>query len=209
MNNKFLFAVEYAVAGLTAFYMFRIYFSVFWGKEAHYDHTPHEAPYSMTIPLMILAAGAAFAGFIPFNKFISSNGQPFESEIEWGIAIPSVLIGLSGILIAMVMYRKETDIPDRVTAAMKYTYKLAYNKFYIDEIYLFITKKIIFRYISAPVAWFDRHIVDGTMNSIASVTQIISFRIRKFQSGQIQQYAFVFISGAILLAILVIYLWTW
>jgi NADH-quinone oxidoreductase subunit L len=105
------------------------------------------------------------------------------------------------------MYRKETAIPDRLAATFKYSYKWAYNKCYMDELYLFVTKKIIFRYISAPVAWFDRHIVDGTMNAIASVTQGVSFRIRGFQSGQLQKYAFVFISGAIMLAILFIYLW--
>jgi NADH-quinone oxidoreductase subunit L len=77
----------------------------------------------------------------------------------------------------------------------------------MDEVYLFVTKKIIFRYISAPIAWFDRHIVDGTMNSIAFVTQVVSFRIRGFQSGQLQKYGFVFVSGAIFLALLLIYLW--
>ena len=75
------------------------------------------------------------------------------------------------------------------------------------KLYLFVTKKIIFRYISAPIAWFDRHIVDGTMNSIAAVTQVVSFRIRAFQSGQMQKYAFVFVTGAVMLAILFIYLW--
>jgi NADH-quinone oxidoreductase subunit L len=70
-----------------------------------------------------------------------------------------------------------------------------------------VTKKIIFRYISMPIAWFDRHIIDGTMNSIAAVTQTISFRIREFQSGQIQKYAFVFVTGAVMIAILLIYLW--
>jgi proton-translocating NADH-quinone oxidoreductase, chain L len=208
-HNKFLFAVEYAVAGLTAFYMFRLYFNIFWGKETQYQHTPHEAPFSMTIPLIILALGSIFTGLIPFNELVTSNGQVFESEIEWGVAIPSVLIGLLGIFVAMVMYRKENNIPDKVAKALKNTYKLAYNKFYIDELYLFVTKKIIFRYISEPVAWFDRHIVDGTMNSIATVTQVVSFRIRKFQSGQLQKYAFVFVSGAILLAVLLIYVWYW
>ena len=208
-HNKFLFAVEYAVAGLTAFYMFRLYFNVFWGKETQYDHTPHEAPFSMTIPLIILALASMFTGFIPFNKLVTSNGQAFESGIEWGVAIPSVLIGLLGIGIASIMYRKETSIPEKLAATFKYGYKWAYNKFYIDELYIFVTKKIIFRYISEPIAWFDRHIIDGTMNSIATVTQVISFRIRKFQSGQLQQYAFVFVSGVILLAVLLIYVWYW
>jgi NADH-quinone oxidoreductase subunit L len=206
-SNKILFAVEYAVAGLTAFYMFRLYFSIFWGKDTIYHHTPHEAPATMTIPLIILAIGSVFAGIIPFNKLVTSDGKILESEIELMIAIPSVLIGLLGIGVAYIMYRKESAIPDRLATTFKYGYKWAYNKFYIDELYLFVTKKIIFRYISDPVAWFDRHIVDGMMNAIASVTQNFSFRIRAFQSGQLQKYAFVFITGAIMLAILFIYLW--
>ncbi len=206
-SNKLLFAVEYAVAGLTAFYMFRLYFSVFWGKDTHYHHAPHEAPMTMTIPLIVLAIGSVVTGFIPFNKLVTSDGKILESELELAIAIPSVLIGLLGIGIAYIMYRKENSIPDRLAATFKYSYKWAYNKFYIDELYLFVTKKIIFRYISEPVAWFDRHVVDATMNGIAAVTQSVSFRIRGFQSGQLQKYAFIFITGAIMLAVLFIYLW--
>jgi NADH-quinone oxidoreductase subunit L len=206
-QNKLLFAVEYAVAGLTAFYMFRLYFNIFWGNETHYHTTPHEAPATMTFPLIILAIGSVVAGIIPFNNLVTSDGMAFESEIEWAVAIPSVLIGLAGIAVAFVMYSKKTEIPDKLAATFKYTYKWAYNKFYVDEIYLFVTKKIIFRYIAEPVAWFDRHIVDGTMNAIASVTQNVSFRIRGFQSGQLQKYAFVFVTGAVLLAIAFIYLW--
>jgi NADH-quinone oxidoreductase subunit L len=187
--------------------MFILYFSIFWGKDTQYQHTPHEAPATMTIPLIVLALGSVFTGFIPFNELVTSDGKVFESGIELMVAIPSVLIGLLGIGIAFVMYRKESEIPDKLVVTFKYSYKWAYNKFYIDELYLFVTKKIIFRYISEPVAWFDRHIVDGTMNTIASVTQSISFRIRGFQSGQLQKYGFVFISGAIMLAILFIYLW--
>jgi len=206
-SNKFLFAVEYAVAGITAFYMFRLYFSIFWGKDTHYQHEPHEAPATMTIPLIILAIGAAVSGFIPFNKLVTSDGKILESEIELMIAIPSVIIGLLGIGIAYIMYRKESAIPDRLVSIFKFSYKWAYNKFYMDELWLFVTKKIIFRYISDPVAWFDRHVVDATMNSIANLTQNVSFRIREYQSGQLQKYAFVFVTGAIMLAILFIYLW--
>ena len=120
-HNKFLFAVEYAVAGITAFYMFRLYFSIFWGKETHYHHTPHEAPATMTIPLIILAAGSVFSGFIPFSELVTSDGMPFETHIEWIVAIPSVLIGSGGILVAFIMYKKETPIPDRLAATFKYS----------------------------------------------------------------------------------------
>ncbi len=205
-HNKLLFAIEYAVAGLTAFYMFRLYFSVFHGHDRHYHHTPHESPATMTVPLIILAFGSVFAGFLPFSRLVTSDGAPFESHIEWSVAIPSVAIGLLGIGLAWVMYRKETALPDRVASFFSHGYRWAYNKFYIDEVYIFITKKIIFRRISQPVAWFDRHIVDGTMNGIAYVTQSVSSMIKGLQSGQLQKYGYVFITGVIALAIVFIYL---
>ncbi|MBE0666611.1 MAG: NADH-quinone oxidoreductase subunit L, partial [Bacteroidales bacterium] len=205
-HDKLLFAIQYAVAGITAFYMFRLYFSIFHGKERQYHHTPHEAPATMTVPLVILAAASVLSGFIPFSSLVTSDGVPFKSHIELGIAIPSVLIGIAGIAIAWVMYKKETTLPDRLAGTFRISYKWAYNKFYIDELYLFITKNIIFRHISQPIAWFDRHIVDGAMNGIAWVAQTVSFRIRGFQSGQLQKYAFVFVSGVIALVLVFIYI---
>ncbi len=207
-HSKVLFTIEYLVAGLTAFYMFRLYYSVFWRKEVHYHHTPHEAPALMTIPLIFLALGAAFTGFIPFAKLVTSDGVPFEVHTEWMIAIPSILVALVGILVATLLYRKESEVPKKITQSLGSFYQAAYHKFYIDEVYLFITKKIIFNYISRPIAWFDRHIVDGAMNGIAYVTNETSGGIKKLQSGQLQQYALVFVSGAVFLALLFIYLWT-
>ena len=204
-HDKVLFAIEYLVAGLTAFYMFRLYFSVFWGKDRHYHHTPHEAPKVMTIPLMILAVASVFSGFLPFSSKVTSDGIPFESHIDWMIAIPSILIGIIGILVALWFYKKENGIPDKLSASLKHTYRLSYNKFYIDEIYFFVTKKIIFNYISQPVAWFDRHIVDGTMNGVSYVTNFASEQIKGFQSGQLQKYGFVFVSGVIFLVFVFIY----
>ncbi len=204
-SNKLLFAVEYFVAGLTAFYMFRLYFSIFWGKNQHYHHTPHESPLVMTIPLMVLALASIFSGLIPFGEYVSSDYIPFEPEMHLNIAIPSVIIGLVGIFIAWIFYKKETTIPEKVAGAFGGFYKTVYNKFYIDEIYLFVTKRILFNYVSRPVAWFDRHIVDGTMNGIAWLTVYASNKIKSFQSGQLQQYALVFASGAILLVIIFLY----
>ncbi len=203
-SNRFLFFVEYGVAGLTSFYMFRLYFNIFWGKETKYEHTPHESPYVMTIPLMILAFGAAFSGFLPFHNLVTSDGMPIETHIDWLVAIPSVLIGVLGIAVAWVMYKKTNNLPDKVSAAFSSFYTWSYHKFYIDEIYLFVTKKIIFRHIARPIAWFDRHIIDGTMNGIAWVTVSTSKKIKGFQSGQLQEYGYVFITGAILLAVIFI-----
>jgi len=201
-GNKLLFAIEFLVAGLTAFYMFRLYYNIFWGKETHYHHTPHEAPKVMTIPLLILAFGSVFAGYLPFNEWVTSDGLALESHINLAVAIPSVLIGLVGIAVATVFYKKENAIPDKIAASFKHLYKWAYHKFYVDEVYLFVTKKIIFRYISEPIAWFDRHVVDATMNGFAGVTQFVSYQIRGLQSGKLHQYAFVFVGGVIILVLI-------
>ncbi len=205
-SNKLLFAIEYIVAGLTAFYMFRLYYGIFWGKNTQYHHTPHEAPKVMTIPLMVLAFGSVFAGFLPFHNLVTSDGLPFESHIDWLIAIPSVLIGVLGIVVATVMYKKETAIPDQVAGTFKHLYKWAHHKFYWDEVYLFVTRKIIFQHISKPIAWFDRHVIDATMNGIAGITQYTAYAIKGFQSGRLQQYAFVFVSGTVVLVLIFVYL---
>jgi NADH-quinone oxidoreductase subunit L len=204
-HNRLLFSMEYLVAGITAFYMFRLYFGIFWNHERHYHHTPHESPLTMTIPLIILAAGSALAGFIPFGSFVSADRMPFEPEMHMNIAIPSVLIALAGILAAFGLYRKESLIPGKVTESLGVLHKTVYNKFYIDEIYLFVTKRILFNLVSRPVAWFDRHVVDGTMNRIAWVISESSEKIKGLQSGQLQHYALVFVSGAVILALIVLY----
>jgi NADH-quinone oxidoreductase subunit L len=205
-SNKLLFAVEYIVAGLTAFYMFRLYYGIFWGKETHYHHTPHESPLVMTIPLMILAFGSVFAGWLPFSNLVTSDGLPFESHTDWMIAIPSILIGVLGIVVATVMYKKESPLPDKVAGTFKHLYKWAHRKFYMDEVYLFVTRKIIFQHISRPIAWFDRHVIDATMNGIAGITQYTAYAIKGFQSGRLQQYAFVFVSGTVILVLIFVYL---
>jgi NADH-quinone oxidoreductase subunit L len=205
-HNQLLFWVEWVVAGLTAFYMFRLYFNVFWGKKREYHHTPHESPLVMTLPLMILAIASMVAGFVPFSNLVTSNRTGFETVTHLNIAIPSVAVGLVGILVAFLFYKKETAVPDRISNSLGGLYKVILNKFYIDELYLFVTKKIIFNNISRPVAWFDRHVVDATMNGVAWVTTYTSEKIKGFQSGQLQQYALAFISGVVALVLIFVYL---
>ena len=204
-HNVVLFAVEFLVAGLTAFYMFRLYFNVFWGKDRHYHHTPHESPMTMAIPLIFLAFLSIFSGFLPFSELVTSDKTGFETETHLAVAVPSVLISLLGIALAWVLYKKESDIPEKLSKKFGILYTATYNKFYFDEIYLFVTKKIIFNYISRPVAWFDRHIIDGFMVGIGLVTEKISYRIKGMQSGQLQHYAFMFVAGTLALALSLVY----
>ena len=118
--------------------------------------------------------------------------------------ISTVVVALIGIAIATWLYKNPNDKPARMATAMSGLYKWAYHRFYIDEVYQFITHKIIFNGICSPIAWFDRHVVDGTMNMFAWLTQTVSYKIRGLQSGQLQSYAWIFLMGALVIALLVI-----
>jgi NADH-quinone oxidoreductase subunit L len=204
-KNTLLYITISLASGLTAFYIFRLYFGVFWSKDKTYHEKPHEAPGNMKLSLIFLAIASAVAGFIPFSHYVTSDGISFDTHIHWNIALPAIAIAMIGIFAAYSFYKKESAIPGKISSSLGGIYKLVYEKFYIDEIYIFITKKMIFNGISTPVAWFDRHIVDGTMNGIASVTNFISDKIKGFQSGQLQQYAYVMVSGVIIIVLLVVY----
>ena len=196
------------IAGLTAFYMFRLYYSIFWGKEnreLHAAHTPHEAPATMTVPLVILAAVTLCAGWIPFGEFVSSDGTAYHIHIDWTVAAISLCVAAAGIAIATWMYmREDRKVADGLASRFSGLHKAAYHRFYIDEVYQFITHRIIFACISTPVAWFDRHVVDGFMNMLATVSNKLSYAIRYMQSGNVQKYGIWFLGGALGITIILL-----
>ena len=213
-SNPAIYYIGLATSGLTAFYMFRLYFSIFWNnshhsyRDGHRDITHHsEGSMSMKLPLIILALGTLLVGFIPFSNFISSDGKGFASEMHLTFSIAPVLIAVLGILIAYALYMKQSDRPQKLAVSLGGLYKAAYRKFYIDEIYLFITKNVIFNLVGRPAAWIDRNIVDGTMNGIAWTTGKIAVMIKGVQSGRVQSYALYFFGGIVVLVIVFLYLW--
>ena len=207
-HNKLLYVVGVFVAGLTAFYMFRLYFGIFWGKDTKYEHAPHESPISMTFPLMLLALITVVGGFIPFSEFVTADKAGFHAHLNMPLAAIATVVGLTGIALAYIFYKKENNLASKFAESFGAFYKWTYHKFYIDEIYFFVTKKIIFNLIAAPIAWFDKKYVDGTMEGIGNKTVVISKKIKGMQSGKVQDYAFSFIAGVIVLAMVFIYLWT-
>ncbi|HMU45431.1 MAG TPA: NADH-quinone oxidoreductase subunit L [Chitinophagaceae bacterium] len=209
-GNTIIYWIALVTSGLTAFYMFRLYFNIFWNKpyqtEHHSEHKS-EGGWIMLFPLLVLALGAAGSGFIPFGKYVNSDGNPLETHFHLQFSILPVALGLAGIFMAMWLYKKQNNRPEKFAASLNGFYKAAYHKFYIDEIWLFITKKIIFNLIGRPAAWFDKNVVDGLVNLVGNTTTSVSEVIKKLQSGRVQQYAIYFLFGAIGLAILFIYIW--
>lgn len=192
------------VAGLTAFYMFRMYFLVFWWKEnPHYkEHRPHDAPWQMSVPLIFLAAVSCVAGFIPFGELVTWNGLPYHIHIEASVAATSLIVAVIAIAFAAWMYYKENPKPARLKAAFPGLWQAANRRFYWDEMYMFVTHKFIFGIICKSIAWFDRHVIDATMDGFAKITQKTSFAIRGMQSGSIQTYVLWYFLGAVALAII-------
>ena len=196
------------IAGLTAFYMFRLYYNIFWGREnreLHAAHRPHEAPLTMTLPLVFLAAVTCVAGFIPFGKLVSSDGMPYTIHIDRSVAGVSLCVAAVAIALATWMYLRERQtVANALAARFRGLHKAAYHRFYIDEVYQFVTHRVIFACISAPVAWFDRHVVDGLMNMLARATNGAAYVIRDMQSGSVQRYCIWFLGGALSLTILIL-----
>ncbi|MBL7762442.1 MAG: NADH-quinone oxidoreductase subunit L [Chitinophagaceae bacterium] len=206
-SNKIVYAIALFTSGLTAFYMFRLYFSIFWNKQKDLHSHHGEGNMSMKIPLWILAVCTCTAGFISFGKYVSADGKELASHFHILFSIVPVTVSLLGILLAMLLYKKENGKPQAISNSLGGLYKTAYHKFYIDEVYLFITKKIIFNLVGRPAAWIDKNIIDGIMNGIAGVTASISSAIKGIQSGKVQSYALYFFAGIIAMAIVFVYLW--
>lgn len=201
--SPFMGWIMTAIAAMTAFYMFRLYFGIFWGtenKQLHAEHTPHEAPLTMTFPLMFLAVVTCVAGFIPFGHFVSADGQAYDIHLDWNVAGTSIVIAVGAIALATYIYMGERQpVADAAAEKLQKLHRWAYKRFYMDEVYQYITHRIIFAHISKPIAWFDRHVVDGFFNFLASGSHALSFRIRGLQSGAVQKYAYVFFVGILLL----------
>ena len=196
------------IAGLTAFYMFRLYFGIFWGKEnkeLHRAHRPHESPLSMTLPLMILAGITCVAGFIPFGEFVTSDNAAYHIHIDPKVAAISLSVAVVCIALAAWMFAKEKQpVADAFVRRFPGLQKAALNRFYIDNIWIFVTKKVIFNCVSRPVAWFDRNIIDGFFNLCGRVTDYAAVKIKVIQNSNIQQYCIWFLAGTVVLTLILI-----
>lgn len=205
-SNKLVYGVALFTSGLTAFYMFRLYFSIFWNKEAHLEGGHHhEGGFAMKLPLVLLAIFSVGAGFIPFAHFITADGAALATHIDAVFSVAPVVLGVAGIVLAAYLYKVDNTKPQNIAHSLGTLYRSAYKKFYVDEVYFFMTKKIIFNCISRPAAWVDRNIIDGTVNLFGNAAIKISELFKIIQSGKVQSYALYFISGVLALAVLFLY----
>lgn len=200
------FFVGLLTGGLTALYMFRFFFLTFHGRAKKELKHVHEDPW-MTAPIVILTVPAVLAGLLEHFFFDTVTVPGVDStahlpHFSW-LPILASFVGLTGMFLAWVIYgRGETEKAELLQQYFKPLYGVVYNKFYIDEVYLFVTHKIIFRCIATPVKWVDRHIVDGTMNLCGEILQLGGRVVRLVQNGQLQFYLGMTVAGFVVLLLI-------
>ncbi|WP_305041700.1 NADH-quinone oxidoreductase subunit L [Geoalkalibacter sp.] len=218
-----LWLVASLAAGMTAFYMFRLVFMTFFGKERIAEKAKsylHESPLVITIPLIVLAVLAVFGGYLNvpavlggahrLETFLSpvfgAAQQAYGIEpphmshaAEYGLMGLAVGIALVGIGLAYLMYVKNPEMPAQLVAKAQGLYRAIFNKWYVDEIYdaLFVnpTKK------AGTFLWkgFDVVVVDGIVNGVGYIVKGFSGALRLTQSGLVHNYALAMVVGVIVM----------
>ncbi|WP_407307666.1 NADH-quinone oxidoreductase subunit L [Desulfosporosinus sp. SB140] len=200
-GHPIIYAIGLFTAFLTAFYMSRLFFVAFCGPEKPENH-PHESPWSMTIPLIILAFFSVLGGLVSLPEqnfaFFIHFGE-FEREgMNWGLAGISVIAGLLGIGLAYYIYIKKAIAAESIVARFPVVYRILNNKYYIDELYLWVIHHIMDG-LAKVLYWFDIYIVDGIINGIALLTRGSAKALRRTSTGQLQTYAMVFFIAVVVI----------
>jgi NADH-quinone oxidoreductase subunit L len=217
-----LWAIGALAAGITAFYMFRLVFLTFFGAsrmEPQVEKHVHESPWSMTVPLMLLAVFSVIGGWVGIPEVLGGHNV-FEEwlapvfghgraggheaahhpvALELGLMGASVAVALCGIGLAYYLYRVRTEKPKRIAEAVPGLYDVVYNKYYVDEIYdILFVRRIVDGSVWLWQA-FDTAFVDGIVNGIAAAVRGAGDRIRRLQTGMVGNYAFSLLLGAIVI----------
>ena len=203
---------------MTSFYMFRLVFLVFHGRERH-EGAVHAVPASMNVPLLVLAGLSALGGLLGapmlfgrhFVKeflapvFLNPSGRIAEQEAtaggsalpELAMAIVSLSIALIGIALAYRFYVRSPETPQRMKEKLGRIYALLLNKYYVDEIYDTLFVRPITSGASALWRSFDSRVIDGAVNGSAAAVEAASRALRRVQTGALQSYAVSIALGAV------------
>jgi NADH-quinone oxidoreductase subunit L len=199
-----MFWVGLFTAGMTAFYVFRAFFLAFFG-EYRGDKHPHESPFVMWGPLVILAALSLGGGFINVPKYLEPLFPLAEESKLPPLASFSLLsVGLVGIALAYIFYVLAPALPKIVASMFHPIYTLIYNKYFIDEAYdSAVVNPVIDGSRSLLWRTIDAGAIDGTVNGVGKTARNIGNLLRHAQSGYIRSYAGWVVAGAILVVIVI------
>lgn len=217
-GNLILWIIGLVTAGMTAFYMFRLFFLTFFGKsrieESIKSHI-HESPKIMTVPLAVLAVLSVIGGYIGIPKSLG-GGNNFESFLspvfgetaetalhpastEFLLMVLSVVVALLGIFFAYRFYVKSPELPKSLAQRFSFPYKLLLNKYYVDELYFKVIVNPLLKFATFLWQFFDVKIIDGFANGLANTVNWFAGMGRKVQTGYVRNYALAMVFGVILI----------
>lgn len=204
-----LFVMASLTALMTAFYMFRMFFICFHGELRDKHAHPHESPFSMAMPLVVLAILSVCGGWVgwpglgegvAFGYFVRL-GEFEVVHANWFLIIMSTVLALTGILGAALIYWKNVISHEVLAKKFAPLYKLSFNKFYVDELFLWIIHNVIDG-LGKFLWWFDMAVVDGFINGIGKAAQGSGSLLRRIQTGKLQHYALIMFAGLIILVLI-------
>lgn len=211
---EFAFVMSILAALMTSFYSWRLIFMTFHGQTRADNHTfdhAHEGPWTMIIPLGLLAIGALAAGgifahdFVGEGRFAFWNGAVITTagdildeahHVPFGVKAAPFVVMLLGLLIAAWFYLGKSDIAKRTAQTWDGLYAFLLNKWYFDELYNFVFVR--------PAFWLgrlfwkkgDEETIDGFgPNGVSALVAVVAGRVRKLQTGYVYHYAFAMIIG--------------
>lgn len=200
-HQPFLFVIGLVAAFFTAFYMSRLYFVVFTGKSKA-EHTPHESPAVMTIPLLVLAVLAVVAGFVyfPGNEFLGHwLSKEVEAEhVNWVVVLASNAVALLGIGLGYVLYYKQRDTAQTLATRFAAVHTVLKNKYFIDEAYDAAAVRPLGS-IGRALQLFDLYVVEGAVKLTAGIMTGLNKVGVRLQNGQTQTYGVLSIIGLLLI----------
>ena len=215
-DGKVFWFVGLVTALLTAFYMFRLWYMTFFGESRTHDTHPHESPWSMRAPLVILAVLSVCGGWIGierFTAFLSPSVGEHAVEgastgLEIGLSILAVLVAALGWFIADLLYRQRPERPQQLAAVFSPGYKLLVNKYFVDEIYGFAIVKLLLGFSKFVLEWVvDVAVLGGLAWLLAGIATLTGAILQRWQSGNLRSYAGWLALGAAALLLFVLVPW--
>jgi NADH-quinone oxidoreductase subunit L len=215
-GGKALWFVGLVTALLTAVYMFRLWYLTFFGESRSPEIHPHESPWSMLGPLVILALLSIGGGWIGIERFAAflapatgaRAADASGSHIELVLSIVAVAVALLGWYIADLLYRQKPARPADLTAALPAGYKLLTNKYYVDELYGAAVVKPLLVTSTYVLGWVvDKAILGGAAWLLGGVATFCGALLQRWQSGNIRSYAAWLAAGAAAVLLFVVVPW--
>jgi NADH-quinone oxidoreductase subunit L len=198
-----MYWIGVVTAGMTAFYVWRAFWMAFMGEYKGHGH-PHESPWSMLGPLVVLAILSLGGGFFFNVPHILEGMFPLKEAAPDELLLTgiSVAFGLGGIALSYYMYVVNTEVPGKIASALGGFYTLVYNKYYVDELYdTAVVRPLVDG--STTVLWhvMDQGVIDGAVNGIGTESKGIGGVLKLLQGGNIRSYATWVVVGAVVLLV--------